>query len=297
MALAFHQKVGMVALSLAAPQRLARILLKPYPQPMKDELQLPPTAERVEFPTAGGLKCRGWWVPREAGEGPHRCVVLAHGWTSHALRMALFVRPLVADGFDVLLYSARSHGDSDYYPFCSLAQFTEDLRAAVDFAHARVSEVAVLGHSLGGAAAIVAAAEGAQVGAVVALAAPSHPEQASLDILEAEGVPAELILRRIRPHVEGYIGRRFEEIAPERLIGRVACPVLLVHGTEDEVIPVSHYHRTMRGAGANVEGLLVEGANHDSVKEEPRMLARVRQFLGRWAGAGVGQGGLPGEAR
>jgi alpha-beta hydrolase superfamily lysophospholipase len=278
MALGLHHKVGMVVLSVAAPRRLARIMLRPYPQPMAEQLQCAGQVERIEFAAAGGLRCRGWWVI-PPGEARDQVVVLAHGWTSHALRMSGFVDPLLAMGFQVMLYNARSHGDSDMFPVVSLAQFTEDLTAAVAFARQRAGSVVMLGHSLGAAATLVAAADGAPIDAAIVLAPPGHPADASADILRSQGVPAGLIMRRIGSHVERYIGRTFESIAPELRLGEVRCPVLLIHGTEDEVVPVAHFHRLAKVAGPNVRTCLVEGVNHDQVKSAPQTLAEVRQFL------------------
>ncbi|HLN64331.1 MAG TPA: hypothetical protein VK464_22660 [Symbiobacteriaceae bacterium] len=121
MMLSVPQRVGMVVLSMAAPRRLAEIMLRPYPQPMDEELQTSGYAERVEFDANGGIRCRGWWVTPVGGGLADRVVVLAHGWTSHALRLANYLEPLLGLGFQVMLYNARSHGDSDHYPVCSLA--------------------------------------------------------------------------------------------------------------------------------------------------------------------------------
>jgi uncharacterized protein len=276
--LKLHVRVGMVLLSVAAPRRLARIMLRPYPQPMREELTCEGAMERVAFAAVGGLQCRGWWV-KPRGPARDQVVVLAHGWTSHALRMSSFVDPLLQMGFQVMLYNARSHGDSDTFPVVSLAQFTEDLKAAVAFARQRAGSVVALGHSLGAAAILVAAADGAPIDAAVVLASPGHPAEASADILRSQGVPAGLIMRRIGNHIERFIGRSFECIAPELRIGEVRCPVLLIHGTEDEVVPVAHFHRIAAAAGPNVRTCLVSGANHDQVKRSPLALAQIRSFL------------------
>lgn len=278
MALGLHQKVAMVLLSMAAPRRLAGIFLRPHPQPMREGLELAEGVERIAFPSAGGAQCRGWWL-RPPGGDTAPCVLVAHGWTSHALRMRPVADALVAGGFQVLLYNARSHGDSDHHPVCSLAQFTEDAVAAAAFARTRADRVAAVGHSLGAAASLVAAADGAPVSAVVAMAGPAHPARASADILQAQGVPADLILRRIGRHVEAVIGRSFESIAVEQRITQVPCPVLLFHGTADEVVPVAHFHRIRAAAGESVEAHLLEGVNHDQVKSHPFALERTVQFL------------------
>lgn len=278
LALRLHHKMGMLLMSVLAPRRLTQILLRPYPQTMRGELACSGEVEPVAFPTAGGLLCRGWWVRRP--ENPsNRCAILAHGWTSHALRMQELVEPLLGMGYQVLLYNARSHGNSDPYPVCSLVQFTEDVMAAVNLARQHTETVVLVGHSLGAAASLVAAADGAPVSAVVALAPPAHPAEASMEILRAEGMPAERIMARIGGHIQETIGRTFEAIAPERRVRDVGCPVLLVHGTQDEVVPFTHFERICRCAAPNVKPVRVEGADHYAVRTAPETLTALLSFL------------------
>lgn len=237
--------------------------------------------ERVEFASGGSARCRGWWIRPGAGREAGRCVILAHGWSAHALRLANFVDPLLREGYQVMLYSARSHGDSDWHPYCSVLQFAEDVQAAVTYARHQAGEVAVLGHSLGAAGALVAAAEGAPVEAIVALAPPCNHVQASAELLDRQGLRGKYLVHRIRPYVEEMVGRSFDEAAPEYRIGEVRCPVLLGHGSADEVVPVDHFHRLTQAAGPNVEAYLLAGVDHDGIRASAVTLARLQQFLGR----------------
>lgn len=279
------QKLGVLFLSVTNPSRLAEALLRPHPKPMTDSLQTRGVAEPVAFPTVGNLHCRGWWIRPPKGADPDRCVVLAHGWTSHALRMQSFVDPLLERGFAVLLYSCRSHGDSDYFPICTALQFAEDVEAAVAYARSRAPRVGVLGHSLGAAGVILAAADGVP-DAAVALASPAHQAEGTVDYLRAQGIAADRIFARVRPHVEAVLGCTLDSFAPERRIAAVKCPLLLLHGTADEVVPVAHFHRLCRAAGPQVETCLVEGANHESLKRAPEALERIWSFLAQTLPAG-----------
>jgi fermentation-respiration switch protein FrsA (DUF1100 family) len=45
----------------------------------------------------------------------------------------------------------------------------------------------------------------------------------------------------------------------------VHAPVLVIHGTADEVIPVSHGRRLYEAAGQPKQALWVEGAHHNDV--------------------------------
>lgn len=271
-------RMGIMALSLAAPRRLAALFLR-NPRVMPGgEVHADAVAERIEFPSIDGGLCRGWWLTPHSGAAD-RVVVVAHGWTSQYLRMESFVAPLLAGGNHVLLYDARGHGESDPTPYCSIRQFSDDLHHAIRFARGRVSRVAVLGHSLGASACLVSTAEGSGAERVVTVAAFADPWQASADILTAEQLPGERLMRRIAPYVESLIGCHLDSVRPERLIGQIGVPVLLVHGTDDTVVPVAHFHHLAAAAGEGVQRLLIDGADHDTIRTRPEVLRAVAEFL------------------
>lgn len=111
----------------------------------------------IRFRTEEGLALCG----ELEGPGGAPLVVLLHGggqtrhaWTALATRLS-------ADGFAVLRYDARGHGDSDWSPAgdYQMASFARDLSGVL----AEFGRPAVLiGASLGGVSALLAAAEAPQ---------------------------------------------------------------------------------------------------------------------------------------
>lgn len=62
-------------------------------------------------------------------------------------------------------------------------------------------------------------------------------------------------------------------------ISRVTSPVLVIHGTDDEVIDISHGIAIYEGAPQAVDPLWVEGAGHNDVELYPQYLDRLRRFI------------------
>jgi uncharacterized protein len=132
----------------------------------------------VTLAAADGTRLAGWYVPSRNGAA----MVLLHGSGSSRLNVLDHLGILGRAGYGVLAVDSRGHGRSDGEPmdFGWLAHL--DIRAGVSFL-ARQSDVnedriGVLGVSMGGTGALIAAAEDPRVSAVIAegIAVASFPD-------------------------------------------------------------------------------------------------------------------------
>lgn len=80
----------------------------------------------------------------EWGEGP--VILLVHGWNGRALQMNTFVEPLLAQGYKVVAFDHKGHGESAFRfsSFLEMVQGTQQMMA--HYAHALEGVVA---HSIG----------------------------------------------------------------------------------------------------------------------------------------------------
>ncbi|MDM7456347.1 MAG: alpha/beta fold hydrolase [Tepidimonas sp.] len=230
-----------------------------------------------------GRKLFAWYA---AAPGAVRApaVVLMHGWGGHAGHLLQAAVALQRAGFAVLLPEARNHGRSDRDDHSSLPRFAEDLRCALDWLARRpevdAARLAALGHSVGGAAVLLLAAQGFDgLRAVVSVSSFAHPEQVMRRWLAARHVPYWPLGWLVNRYVESVIGRRFAEIAPEATLPRAQCPVLLVHGRSDSTVPLDDAQQLFaRRGSARVQLLIVEGT-HEKFDDEPALFDAVQAFL------------------
>ena len=228
---------------------------------------LPPGRVReVSIPTAGGKRLFGWLVlPAQASERPVPAVLVMHGWGSNAAMMGPVVPPLYAAGFAVLLLDARCHGHSDDEAFTSMPRFAEDIASGLAWLRRQpdiaADQIALLGHSVGAAAALLHASRQDDVRAVVSLSAFAHPAEVMRRFMAEKRIPHPLLGWYVLRHVQKVIGVSFDEIAPLRTLAAVRCPTLLVHGIADRTVPVDDAYRLL-AASSNARLLLVEG-DHD----------------------------------
>jgi dienelactone hydrolase/catechol 2,3-dioxygenase-like lactoylglutathione lyase family enzyme len=221
-----------------------------------DDLPEIPDAEHVSVP-GHGVTLGGYFFKPQTGQPPYPALVLLHGFAGHAQNMAGLARAASANGYAALSLSLRgwlgSEGESDQ----GLRQ-PLDVLAAVDWLGKRPSidreRLGLVGASMGGQVALLAAAHKPHVKAVASFFAPTD--------LAA--------WRAANPFIRDYLD---DLCGPEGLpvrspilrVAQVDVPVLLIHGDRDENVPVSQttaMAEALRSHGKEVETFLVAGATH-----------------------------------
>jgi pimeloyl-ACP methyl ester carboxylesterase len=238
-----------------------------------------------------------WFVPAHGG-APGPAVLLVHGWDSARDRTLPNVRFLNAAGFHCLTFDVRGHGDNpaEQLPV-SVAEFGADTLAAVRglLERPEVTRAGILGHSLGGVGAILAAANEPRTAALVSVSAPSGPvfltrqtfRLARLPIPDPVAWPLAWLTTRVylRPR-----GHAISEMSASRALARYHGALLLIHGDDDLVVPPVNLRRlersakAARGDGSPFETLVVEGGEHSWLYEHEPYRRAVAGFLARALG-------------
>ena len=196
-----------------------------------------------------------------------RCpaTVVLHGWGSNADMMLDIAPPLCAAGHAVLLLDARSHGRSDGESYASMPRFAEDVATALAYLRELPTidpgRLSLIGHSVGAGAVLLHAARHRDVHGVISLSAFAHPREVMQRWLVERRLPLATLGEMVLQHVQRVIGARFDDIAPVRTIAQVQCPVLIVHGTNDDIVPFDDARR-LAAAGQRTVLLPVAGG-HD----------------------------------
>lgn len=95
--------------------------------------------------------------------------------------------------------------------------------------------------------------------------------------LQAHHIPRRWVGAAILEHVQAVIGERFDHIAPEHQLARIVCPVMLVHGAQDQTVPLSDAHR-LHAVLRFGELLVVEGDHDLRMSLAPHADQRVHFF-------------------
>ena len=258
---------------VAAP----RLLKRAFAPPERDVVAHPSdyglSAKDLWIAGANGKRLHGWWIP---ANGPAPAVIVLHGWGGNSGDMLPIAPGLANSGVHSLFLDARRHGQSDFEDFMSMPRFAEDLEAAVGELLERddVTAIGVIGHSVGAAASIYAAANNPAIDAVVAVASFAHPAEM---MRENFPFPAPVTWALLQA-VERMIGHRYDDIAPRSRISDVGVPVMLMHGDEDSVIPFQDsidLHERLPES----ELVIVPGGTHSDLEAFEPFFPRVDEFL------------------
>jgi acetyl esterase len=208
-------------------------------------------------------------IPEGAGPFPAAIIVHGGGWVRGDRRVD--VNPLFAP----LSRAGIAWFSIDYRLASDISQFgtaIEDVENAIRFVKAHAKEyridanrIALIGESAGGQLAAMAAldpAPGAQVMAVVALYAPT-------DLVKLAKT-SEFVPKQIRDSLAGtpfedLLLARLGQLSPIDNVKPGVPPFLLIHGTEDALVPFSQSRAMcdrMTAAGASCELFPVRGGGH-----------------------------------
>ncbi len=182
----------------------------------------------------------------------------------------------------------RFRGTSDSTGNFSLAGWLTDLKAVTEkfLASDVVDSVCLCGFAAGGALALCAAGEDPRVRGVISFAAPADFADRAIDARRfvAQARAAGVIRDPAFPSDLDAWARELREIRPLSLIGKIPPrPVLLVHGANDEVVPVLDARALADAAQGQVELRVLPGAGH-RLRNDPRAIALLIGWLDRQHG-------------
>ena len=238
--------VAWILLVLALFLLQRRILFVPDVSHPVPDTSVSPTLEAVHATTADGLTIEGWWYPPREG-GP--AILYLHGNAGHIGSREGNARRLVDRGYGVLLAGYRGYGGNRGSP--SEAGLIADGRAWVSTLEAlgvAPADAILYGESLGSGVVAALAQERTFAGVVL-----EAPYTSIVDIAAARYwfVPVRRLLRD-----------RFDTL---QRIPTVKAPVLIVHGTEDAVIPVEHGARLFAAAAEPKRFGRLAGGGHSNL--------------------------------
>jgi len=224
------------------------------------------------------------------GYGPP--VYLLHGWGGWRGQLGAFVEPLVDGGYRAIAVDAPSHGDSA--PGASgqgkstMIEFAQTLATVV---RVHGTPVAVVAHSMGGAAATLAIRDGLDVPRAVFVAPAADPLTRTQEFAEFLGIGP-----RTHRHMLVLLGelaaRPMSDFDARTLPGDLAPPTLVIHDREDRDVPYSD-GVAIAHAWPGAELMSTIGLGHRRILREAAVVDAAVDFVRLTADHRVGANPAP----
>jgi pimeloyl-ACP methyl ester carboxylesterase len=252
--------LGIVCIGTATVLLLGAKLCAPCPQKIGN-LPNDLKGNNVAFPGSSGANIKGWFIQGRRNRG---CVILMHAIRGNRLSMLERARFLNVAGYSVLLFDFRAHGESQGNHITFGYRESEDAKAALHFIKTKMpgEKIAVIGVSLGGAAAILAHPP-LKVDAVVLEMVYPRVEQAVVDRLSIRfgklgPFLAPLFLWQLKPR----LGVSAVDLRPIDKIAQINVPKLFIAGSADRHTTLVEAKELFDRASKPKEFWAIKGASH-----------------------------------
>ncbi|HUB71688.1 MAG TPA: alpha/beta fold hydrolase [Acidimicrobiales bacterium] len=255
------------------------------------------SAEGLSFSAPGGPQLSGYLVrpsfSAASGAGRHG-VVLVHGFPEpgHETGSPSYGYPQLATrlaaetGSMVLTFDLRGTGESagDF----SLTGWQADLASATGALREipGVEKIWLVGFAAGATLAICAAGDDTALAGVAAFAPPAEFAERASDPrkLLAEARSMGVIHARDFPEDPSAWARELREIEPLRLVAQIPPrPLLIVHGANDDVVPMTAARELADAANSTAELRILPAAGH-MLLHDPRAIALLLGWFDRHLG-------------
>ncbi len=239
----------------------------------------------MKFPSKNNCHLYGWWMPSQnESSHPAPTLILVHGWGRNAGYMLPYIKKLYPFGYNLLAFDLRSHGNSDSDKHPNMLQFSEDIRAAIEFIlkqdTAKPGEIGVMGLSVGGSAAIHAAAFDNRIKSVITIGAFANPVDIMRQKFHKKHIPFFPFMWLLMKYFQFKMGTKFEQIAPVNNIKNTKANIFLIHGSDDKIVPVEHGEKLKNAANPETTKLwVVPGKGHSNCNNHPEFWSKVNSFL------------------
>lgn len=237
--------------------------------------------EELEIPSTDGVRLKCWWVPVPEAR---TVAVLCHGYVMNRSELAPVAHWLWERGISSLLIEFRAHGKTTGGVSTIGYREAGDVAAAVAEARrlAPGARIVLIGSSMGSAACAFAVSNGTEADAIVLDSCYSRLVSASFGWWRFLGGP--FLSAMLGPTV--LIAGPLARINPFRIdvakaLAKCPCPVLVLHGAQDNLALPSEAKRNIAALGERGETVWFDNCGHSEFRwlQSAHYYAVLESFL------------------
>ncbi|GAB3223327.1 alpha/beta hydrolase [Spirosoma arcticum] len=207
------------------------------------------------------------------GSGP--VVLVVHGWAGRSTQFLHFINPLVQAGHTVLAFDAPAHGLSTG-KMTNLLEFRDAILA---IERLRGPVIAVVAHSLGGAASLLSVQHGLHPQKVVLISLPAIGDDILRDYGHRFNASARAT-RYLNQWIETNLGKPFDAFSALQTGQYLSkkTEVLLIHDEHDREVPIRHAER-FRQTYPQATLIRTSGLGHTRILKNEAVIRQTLAFI------------------
>lgn len=235
-------------------------------------------------------------IHKPNGKGIFPAVIICHGYGSNKdkkLRIEL-ANYLCKKGFITFRFDFSGCGESEgKFKDQTHTQYINDLKSAIDFISSvkniDKNKIGVTGHSKGGLIAILTASMDKRIKALVPVSAPIEYKEIYENVYKIDiakwkrtGYLIDDEGRKLRYNY--YLDLMKYNKSIKKIIRKIKCPIILVHGEKDEIVPVHQAKDIMRYFNKPKELKILKGVPHKfrNSKHINQLIKIISDFFVKW---------------
>jgi pimeloyl-ACP methyl ester carboxylesterase len=202
-------------------------------------------------------------------------LLILHGFESRAYKFDMYIGPMLAEGWGVVIMDAKAHGKSegDKIILPDYVSMIEHLEK--DFGKFS----AYLAHSFGGIAVSLHLEKAKNAAARLVLIAPATETDTAINLF-SKIVDLKKEVRIALNHlILEKSGHPTSFYSVKRIVPKLENKILWVHDKNDKITPLSDMEPLMNDQLSHVEFIITEGFGHSRIYKEKEVIGSVIAFL------------------
>lgn len=200
-------------------------------------------------------------------------ILLVHGWSGRGTQLVKIADAFIKKEYSIISFDAPAHGKSGTKTTLML-EFIETILEVEK--HYGPFEFAV-GHSLGGMSILNALKKGLQVKKAVVIGSGNSVINIVNTFIEKIGLPNKVAVL-MKNNFEKKYHFEMESFSAYVAAKEVEIPVLVIHDTDDEDIPVSEAYHLAENL-TNKEILITNNLGHRKILGDSKVIHKIVEFL------------------
>ncbi len=202
-------------------------------------------------------------------------LLILHGFESRAYKFDMYIGPMLAAGWGVVIMDAKAHGksegDSIIIPdYVSMIQHLE-----IDFGKFS----AYLAHSFGGIAVSLHLEKAKNTAARLVLIAPATETDTAINLFSKIVDLKKEVRIAINDLILEKSGNQTSFYSVKRIVPKLENKILWVHDKNDKITPLSDMEPVMKEHLSHVEFIITEGFGHSRIYKEKEVIGSVIAFI------------------